>query len=37
MNGATVGDVYVERELPNDPVQVEQYPSRKSATGLPVN
>ena len=24
MNGAKVGDVYVERELPNAPVHVEQ-------------
>src|SRR5918996_1827197 len=37
MNGASVGDRYVDRELPNAPVQVEQYPRRKSATELPVN
>src|SRR5262249_37947910 len=37
MNGAIVGDVYSDRELPNAPVQVEQYPRRKSATLLPVN
>src|SRR6266849_9845225 len=37
MNGANVGDRYVDRELPNAPVQVEQYPRRKSPTTLPVN
>jgi hypothetical protein len=37
MNGAAVNELYVDLELPNAPVHVEQYPSKKSATGFPEN